>query len=225
MSVDENKEEQVVELLEAYEGLSVVESGTDRIRILGEMHVFRTGLGFTLDRTYGVEILVPLKSDELPKIMDVSGAVSDNYPHRYGTGELCLEVDAVIWFRLIDGLRLVGWMEEFVEPFFFSYEYYDRFGFFPFGERPHGLGGVMDAYKGIFRELQSESVWRLMVYCGKKQYRGCDACPCGSDRRVKECHGEVLFPLMTDCRKKEIIKKDIKYIKRELMKYGATEGN
>ena len=141
----ENALLQVSELTKQHPLLSITESNNSFIRLRGEIDVYRTAFNYTLDRSYHVEIVIPINSSELPIVKDLDGIIDSSYPHRYGNGELCLETDSAIRWHFLDGFHLEEWVKEYVEPYFFSYEYYSRFGIFPFGERPHGLEGILDS--------------------------------------------------------------------------------
>ena len=44
-------------------------------------------------------------------------------------------------------------MENIVEPYYYSYEYFSRFGEFPYGDRGHDLVGVIETYQQIDIEV------------------------------------------------------------------------
>lgn len=209
---------QVAELTKQYPDLTTTESSPAVIRLRGDIWVNRSFLNFTVDQSYKIEITIPLNSSALPNVKDVGGSICDDYPHRYISGELCLETEAIIRIRFIDGFSLIEWMGEFVEPYYFSYEYFCRYGIFPFGDRPHGLDGLINTYQDLFREEDLLIAWKLMRYCVTGRYRGHLPCPCGSGKRTRNCHGEGLLLIMSDSRKRDIIKNDVNRIKEELEK-------
>lgn len=216
---------QVAALIDNYPGLGVLESNSETIRLQGSIRVYRTAFDYTLDRSYIVEIIIPVNSSTLPSVKDVGGSISDDYPHRYVSGELCLETETIIRLRFIDGFSLVEWMDEYVEPYYFTYEYYCRYGVFPFGDRPHGLDGLINTYQDLFSEDDISIVWRLMSFCVTGKYRGHANCPCGSGKRTRDCHGKGLLPIMTDPRKVEIVKNNTNRIIKELVKHESTGRN
>ena len=142
--------------------------------------------------------------------------IDSDYPHRYSDGSLCLETSTTIRLRFVDGFDLVAWMDEFVEPYFFSYEYYDRYGSFPFGERPHGLNGVIHTYQELFHTDDLEKACLLLRYVAESTYRGHAPCPCGSGERLRKCHGQYLQPFMMNPKKKAIALSDLQYLRKEL---------
>ena len=215
---------QIASLLEHYPNLNVKMSDPAEVRLLGNIHIFRTALDFTLDSFYDIEIIIPVGLHKLPTVIDMGNAIDQSYPHRYNNGELCLETDTAVKLRFIDGFNLLQWMDEYVEPYYFTYEYFMRFGSYPFGERPHGPEGVISTYQELFHEEDLGITFILMMYCANESYRGHIHCPCGSGKRLRSCHGQYLFPLMTKPVIKEIIRSDVEPI-RKAIKENASRNN
>lgn len=216
--------EQISALLKAYPDLTVEKSDPDEVRLLGNIHIFRTALGFTLDGYYDIEIRIPIDSPKLPTVIDMGNAIEQSYPHRYTNGELCLETDTAVKLRFINGFNLLQWMDEYVEPYYFTYEYFMRFGSYPFGERPHGPEGVISTYQELFHEEDLGKTFILMMYCADESYRGHIHCPCGSGKKLRHCHGQYLFPLMTNPAIKEIIRSDVEPIRKAIIE-NASRNN
>ena len=175
--------------------------------------------GYVLSDSYPVLIVIPLDSDKLPYVIDTGNRIADDYPHRYENGELCLETNASIRIRFLDGFSLVAWMQEFVEPYYFSYEFFQRYGEFPFGERGHGLQGIMETYQELFQEKDPVKVLALMKSICECSYRGHLLCPCGSNQKLRICHGPIVMKYYTDNRLKKIVQTDYKIIKDYLVNY------
>ena len=85
---------------------------------------------------------------------------------------------------------VVSWMQEFVEPYFFSYEYYQRFGCFPFGERSHGIEGILQSFGDVFQETDNIKVCKILMFIYSDRYRDHLPCPCGSGKKYKNCCGK-----------------------------------
>lgn len=111
--------QQVNSLLQIYDKLHIKKESNEEIILSGEILVNRTSLSYHVYNAYEIKIHIPLKSDELPYIFDAGNAIDSNYSHQYKDGSLCLETDAAVRIRFIDGFDLVSWMQEFVEPYFF----------------------------------------------------------------------------------------------------------
>ena len=146
----ESAVQQIDHLLHIYDGLSIENILDTEIVLGGHILVNRTALGYQLFKKYQIRIIIPLNSDSLPYVIDIGNQIEKGYPHRYADGQLCLETDAAIRTYFIAGFNLEIWMRDFVEPYYFSYEYYQRYGVFPFGERAHGIDGVLQTYGEYF---------------------------------------------------------------------------
>ena len=197
--------QQVNSLLQIYDKLHIEKESNEEIILLGEILVNRTSLSYHVYKAYKIEIHIPLESDELPYMLDVGNAIDPNYSHRYISGKLCLETDSMIRIRFIDGFDLVSWMLEFVEPYFFSYEYYQRYGCFPFGERTHGIDGVLQSYGDIFQEDDLAKVVDILNFINSGRYRGHLPCPCGSGKKMRACHGDSIKPFFENDSLKKIV--------------------
>ena len=218
----ENATAQIDSLLEKYPDLAITEASSSQIRLRGSIHVYRRAVGFTVNHDYNLELLIPIDSDQLPSVYETDNNFDVMYQHRYRDGKLCLETDTAIRLRFYEGIVLLEWMDEFVEPYFFSYEYYQRFGSFPFGERPHGFEGMLDTYKGQFHESNPKIVIQFLKHIAAHEYRGHQLCPCGSNEHLRNCHGKVLYPYMTDRRKQAIVSLDITFWAEDIKRYDKT---
>lgn len=177
--------QQVKSLLQIYDKLHIEKESNQEIILTGEILVNRTASSYTLYKTYHIEVHIPFESDKLPYVFDIGNAIDSNCNHQYKDGPLCLETDFAIRIRFVDGLNLVSWMQEFVEPYFFSYEYYQRFGCFPFGERSHGIEGILQSFGDVFQETDNIKVCKILMFIYSDRYRGHLPCPCGSGKNIR----------------------------------------
>ena len=212
-------------LLHRHNGLYVNSMSEEKISITGSITVNMSSRGFTLYKTYRIEVIIPLDSDELPYVLDVGNQIDGSYPHRYVDGKLCLETDTNIRIRFIDGFSLETWMSEYVETYFFSYEFYQRYGEFPFGERGHGWEGIIQTYSDFFNEADGVKTIKLMASISNDKYRGHALCPCGSGQKFRSCHGPFIMKFYTDNRLKRIVKKDFLLIEEAVQKYNEQQHN
>jgi len=210
----ESVADQIKNLLKKYKELKVIEFKEDYVKLQGVILVNRKALNFSVTKKYKVEITIPINSNDLPYIFEIGGAIDNRYHHVFMNGKLCLEGDTKIRMRFINGFDLIVWMDEFVEVYFFSYEYYKLYNEFPFGERSHGIEGILEVYQDIFKTDTISEAYNLMEYVNDKQYRGHLACPCGSGKIIRKCHGDILLQFYKDNRFLDILKKDFTIIKR-----------
>lgn len=221
MRIDYNNiRSQVDELLAAYNGLKE-ESIDDNTSIIlsGRVSINRSYNSFAIDNEYDIKILIPLNNDELPDVWDIGNQIDKSYIHRYPDGKLCLETDAFMALCFYNGYSLLQWMKNTVEPYYYSYEYYARFGEFPFGERGHDLNGVIEAYQQLFNEDDIVKTCKLLRAISQRKYRGHLPCPCDSGIITRKCHGSFVYPFICDDQLYSIAHRDYMNIYEVICKY------
>ena len=207
--------EAVRELIAKYPSLMVVEENSKLIRIEGRILINRKTSSFCLCKEYVIRIIAYRDDSKLPEAYDIANQIDCKYCHRYDNGMLCLDTDTAIRIRYENGLDLCSWMSDFVEVYFFSYEYYKRNGEFPFGERSHGKNGIIETYGELFHMTNKQTILNCLKYLSTQGYNGHDECPCGSKKYIRKCHKNELLLFFNDKRKLEIVKKDYQNILRE----------
>lgn len=157
---------------------------------------------FLLNRVYGdtsyckvYSIAIYVYDNMIPYAKETGNKISKNYTHRYPDGGLCLGVDSEIELTCLEGnyFDIEKWFERFVVPYFFSYEYYMDKHQYPFGDRSHDKLGIAELYMELFRVDSIKKVYDCMRYSLTHTYRGHLLCPCGSGRRIRQCHKTELF--------------------------------
>ena len=211
---------QIDELLEVYNSIKEESSDINTSIVLsGKVSINRSYNNFTIDNDYNIRILIPLNNDELPNVWDIGNQIDKSYIHRYHDGKLCLETDAFIAFCFYNGYSLLQWMKNIVEPYYYSYEYYTRFGEFPFGERGHDLDGVIEAYQQIFKENDVVKTYKLLRAISQRKYRGHLACPCDSGIITRKCHGGTILPFFKNDQLNNIAHRDYMQLNEVINKH------
>lgn len=199
---------QLDRLRQAYPNLAVTCSSPTEVRLHGQIQVYMTANDFTVRNLYVIDIVIPLNSHALPTVFDAGRQIKSTYPHRYQSGELCLATETQMRVHFVEGFDLVCWMENYVEPYFFSYEYYKRYQVFPFGDRAHGYRGILQTYQDFFETKTEHAAYALIEYLANHPYRGHICCPCGSGEKIRNCHGVIMLRFYDNARLMEIVKND-----------------
>jgi len=180
------------EILDYYRDMHIVKETEEYTEISGYIHIHRSIDQYVSNKNYELSVFVPVSDGKIPYVIDRSGSIEKDYPHRYPDGMLCLatEIDMVLEFE--KDPSLVNWMQRFVEPYYVIYEYYKRYGEYPEGDRAHGEDGIVQSYMDIFSVDGQHAVCLLneIVY---EAYRGHHPCPCDSGKRLRNCHGEIVL--------------------------------
>lgn len=199
-----------------YPEMTIMKADKSSIRLHGKILVHRSVKNFVICNTYTLDIVIPLESTQLPYIIDSGKHISTKYPHCYQDGSLCLATNTDIRIRFLDHFSLLEWMDEYVEPYYVTYEYYQRFNRFPFGDREHGATGIAQSYKDIFQTKSVRDAFNILLYIRNNAYRGHAACPCGSNLHLRSCHGSKILPFYQDKRLNKILLDDLKLIEEEI---------
>lgn len=205
----------VDKLLNEHPNLAIVEYGNNHIpqSIQGVFAMNSVHNEIRFAKCYTLRI--NLSVDKLPTVKDIGHHIDVNYPHRYSNRELCLGTDTeIILTCVIDGsFDVYLWFEKFVIPYYYSYEYYNRMGEYPFGERSHGSKGILEYYMDVFNLDTHRQAYNFMRFVQSHQiYRGHYFCPCGSEKRIRDCH-KIAFERALASNIKERIIEDLKVVK------------
>lgn len=77
--------------------------------------------------------------------------------------------------------------------YFISQTYYEVNGVWPFGERSHGKLGVFEAYADLLGvALDAKIIADYLHLLSRQMIKGHALCPCGSGRRLRQCHSDDL---------------------------------
>lgn len=158
------------------------------------------------------EIKIKLFNEDLPKVWELSNKVRNNYQHLYEDRRLCLATD--IEQRLyLKKHTVIEWIKEYVEKYFVSYIYYKKYGVYPFGEHSHGEKGTYEFIKMHYKMDNLNDAKSIYEYICTKKYRGHLDCPCGSGKKLRNCHGNIILELLNGD-EIEILKDNYRRMKR-----------
>jgi hypothetical protein len=132
----------------------------------------------------------------VPVVREVGGRIpwlADR--HVYPDGRACLFVEAEYWYRNPDGMNLVDFLRGPATSFFVGQMVYEQDGRWPFGDRSHGALGLVEFYSPLIGSSDPRVVRRYVDMIAVKKVRSTWRCPCGSGRRLRECHGDVVKQL------------------------------
>ena len=116
-----------------------------------------------------------------------------------------------------ESFSLTKLVRDYVEPYYFSYAFYKRYGEFPFGDRRHFVGGIIDTYGELFKEDDEATILKLLSGIARfADYKGHHMCFCGSGKRLRDCHGKRLREIMNTPVLRQQAVTDYKRIQEEI---------
>ncbi len=159
-------------------------------------HILNTP-GIEPDVEYNITLWFP---DDYPNSFPIMFCIDDKLPiemldrHILSDGQACLEVGPEIRRRWPKGSSITDFIEKLVNPFLAWQVYYDAFGKPPaWGERAHGITGIIDYYAELLGIDEDSNVLGFMELLSRKnQPKGHEPCPCGSCLKLRDCHREEL---------------------------------
>lgn len=156
---------------------------------------------------FELQIRVPMDFPlSLPKVKELSHYIDCNYPHIYQNGQFCLASDLELKMFFAQNADICAFIYKYVIPYLYTYRFYEEYGVYPYGERSHGIMGDLEYLKDLFEVDDWGQVLNIVLFVAQSPYRGHLSCPCGSGKRIRNCHGDILkrvinAGLQTDCKK------------------------
>lgn len=168
----------------------VVETGRPLLR--GSFPVSHEGE--EIDR-FLIEVTFP-DGEALPAVREVGGRIPREADRHVtpSTGEICTDVPELILLR--GKPSLVEFLDGPVRNFFLSQIIFESTGKWQFGQWDHGKDGLLEAYTellGVSGEVQIKAY--LDYLARKNPPKGHWTCPCGSTKRLRDCHGRQVTEL------------------------------
>ena len=186
--------------------LEIALKGTrvNQTQVLKHDHAICRGIymlrGPDSDRYYEYSIVVITRAKH-PREMPVLFCDDQKLPagifdrHIMSDGTACLGIGAELKRKWRPENGLVGFFRDYVTPFLAWQVYYDEFGHAPpSGQRSHGAMGIMEFYAEELGLTDSTRAPDFMMLLAKKERPGGHLpCPCGSGRKLRDCHGNELW--------------------------------
>jgi len=189
-------QEQMAEVQQEFSGLTLESSNNGChlvkgiLRFDGEYEDKKAG------GDYGVEITIP---HNYPKSVPVTRSIDGKIPESFHTHPkdktLCLGVPLAERMTFAKNPTLMGYIKKLVIPFLFSYSYLMDHDELPYGDLDHGAPGKLRFYKDLF-DVEDFEVLGFLKLLADDRYKGHFSCPCGSSRKLRDCHGPLLLKIM-----------------------------
>jgi len=150
-----------------------------------------------LDR-YQVEIeFVSDHPNSIPIVRETEGRIPRTLDSHIITedGQCCLFLPDEQWRVYPKGSSFLDFLNGPVRTFFLG-QTAVRFGQpWPFGEHEHGIMGILDYYAELLGTKNLRIILGYLDYLSKDEIKGHWSCPCGSGKRLRNCHFESLIDL------------------------------
>lgn len=172
-----------------------VSTADSKIHVRGSFPV--THEGRVLDR-YQIEIVWTASDIEVPTLLETGGRIpwiADRHMSRGGNA--CALVPEEWLIKPRDQRTLIQYLEGPVRNYFLWQSLYESGLEAPWGERKHGVPGLLQAYGDLVGFSEENAIRECLDYLSKDKLKGHWRCPCGSNLRLRDCHLSYLRDLRT----------------------------
>ena len=146
---------------------------------------------------YSIEILFlndyPLT---LPQVRETGGRIphtSDRHINpKDGTACLCIPDE---WFIQRPDESFLTFLRGPLYNYFLSQKTFETLGEWPLGERRHGNDGLLDFYQESLGTEDPHVIKKYLEYVCLHTLKGHWDCPCGSGKRIRNCHHDKIVDL------------------------------
>jgi hypothetical protein len=189
-------EAQFQEVKQKYVALDLVQSDPDHFLIAGVLRFAAQFEERLLEDEYQITISIPEDYPRSPpQAFEVGGRIPKTY-HHYSNESLCLGARFIVRQTFQHRPTLIGFVEDLLIPYLYRYTYLSQNGAEPYGELSHGWAGIVESYKELFQIDSPRAILGLLKTLADHSYRGHLTCPCGSNKRLRNCHGNTLRKMM-----------------------------
>lgn len=184
------------EVSKVYPGL-VLHNDADGVAVVRGLLDFSAQYeNIPIDDSFSLEIILPESySKSIPPIVKEVGGRIPNEFHKYPDGSLCLGAPLEVRKTFSENPTILGFLTFLVIPYLFSFCYWEKNQRMPFGERSHGVSGIIESYRDLFNVTSDIISLHLLKILAEGSYRGHSHCPCGIGVRLRNCHGPQLLKL------------------------------
>lgn len=204
-----NIELNFIELREEYPCLNMKFLNNTYV-IEGNVRIYATNEDVPLIDDFTIIIEVPTGfPSELPIIKETSNKIPKSFEHVNIDKSLCLGIETEIKIKFMKNPTLLNWFQTFVVNYFYSVMYYNKYGRIPYGERLHGIKGIIQFYVEFFNVDSIQKIYDILNAIEMGKTKDYYKCPCGSLKKIRKCHLNQINLL-----KKVGVKSDLKEISK-----------
>jgi hypothetical protein len=171
------------------DGASIVVSGTYLLTESGPAHpagpISEFDIKIILPRSY------PCRE---PQVFETTGRIPRCADRHINPGGDCCVTVWEHWLATADDFSFAGFLNGPVYEYFLSQYRFEQTGKWPFGERAHGAKGLEEAYAEALGNVPKTSdLLYLLRLLSQNWPKGHWSCPCGSGKRLRDCHRKELM--------------------------------
>ncbi|EKE07438.1 MAG: hypothetical protein ACD_18C00084G0004 [uncultured bacterium] len=150
--------------------------------------------GVILD-SFKIKVEIPFNfPNEIPKVWEIDNKIPKIADRHFNVdGTACLAFRDAVFLYWNEDSDILDFFDKFVKPFFiWQIEYSITGGNNKKEAHGHGIIGAFEFYKDISCGKDIYSVYKFILYLSKEKIKGHWNCYCGSGKKLRGCHYELL---------------------------------
>ncbi|WP_314090900.1 hypothetical protein [Gemella haemolysans] len=189
----DNLEYEISEFLKKQPNM-ILEREETRYIIKGRYICTLDSRGYIVDVNKKIKIVIENNfPNSIPKLFLYE--YPEGMRHIYNDGGVCLASTGELINSITRTPSIIYFIKKFINSFLFSLVWYEKYKTYPFGEREHGYKGLLDYYLNDLK-LNKTSYIKMYFMIKRNQYIGNSKCFCFSKKKLKDCHGKYILPIM-----------------------------
>lgn len=141
--------------------------------------------------------------------------VPNNMEHVYQDKSVCLASIGELVFTLSKNKSFIDFFKKFIDSFIYTMKWFEEYDTYVFGERDHGIIGLLDYYKEC-HGIDFLSYKKMCTLVENGVYRGHQKCFCGSEKKIRDCHGVIIIPIINNNSLRAELLREQAYIERHI---------
>jgi hypothetical protein len=166
----------------------------DSVHLKGGFPIIEKGV--ELDR-FQLDIEIP---GDFPKNIPITKEIAGRIPikpdwHAFGDDKSLCVIVPEEWLINPQSGSVIAFIDGPLRNFLIAHALAEAGQKRPMGERPHGGAGLIEAYGEMLDSGDPRATEQYLLYLAKKKFKGHWNCPCGSMKKLRNCHLAKVYQL------------------------------
>lgn len=171
------------------------------IKITGTIQFNRKYNEISITDEYTIQILFPFNyPKKLPIVKEINKRIPSDpdFHNDKGVAGFCFGVPADILRKISHDNTFKFYISEIIIPFLYAHSFYEQYKQYPWPTRSHYQAGLIEFYKEFFQLPDENTAQNFLseIKKYKNTIKGHILCPCGSNKKFRNCHQKLYNKLI-----------------------------
>lgn len=165
------------------------------VKLQGELEFTASFEDIEIIDSFSVSIDFPTNyPDTVPFTYETGDKIPDDY-HKNPNKSLCIAPPLDVIQKFSSDPCILNYINNLLIPYLYRFSFIKKFGRAPFGEYAHGSLGLLEYYTEFLGSTNIQALCKMISIVLERSYRGHLLCPCGSKKKLRNCHGPKILEL------------------------------